>query len=353
MPILTATAATSGVASWSENEDVVAGAVSTDNVTSGTSQSTYVRTGSGTDADSGTVTIGSGNSSSATAAQTSGMVLALSGAVVTAGNDSGASGQVALLSGDSVAATAHTGGNTGACTIGSGSTECTDAGGTGGDSGAVTVASGDCNSAAGVSGASGAVTVASGTSDDGNTGAVTVRSGVPAAAGVSGDLTLTTGAPTGAGTSGRVVISGGATGGGGTQGHVLATGVVNKSSSGSAINGARTLSFSDSGGAFSVSQGAAFDIDLPNPTLGAGLRFIFFLGTAGPNSVTVTVAGGAATFIGTIVNDITSVIPATGATLTFVTGTAAIGDSIEIYSISSTIYGVRAFTSAAGGITIA
>ena len=49
----------------------------------------------------------------------------------------------------------------------------------------------------------------------------------------------------------------------------------------------------------------------------------------------------------------TSVIPATGATLSFVTGTAALGDTIEIISISTALYLVRAVTSTVGGITIA
>lgn len=120
-----------------------------------------------------------------------------------------------------------------------------------------------------------------------------------------------------------------------------------------AIAGATALAINDSGGIFTVSQAAAYDIDLPSPTVGAGLSYRFFLGTAGANSVTITVLGGAATFIGTIANDITSVIPCTGATITFVTGTAALGDSVEIFSLTTGLYGVRAITSAAGGITIA
>lgn len=52
-------------------------------------------------------------------------------------------------------------------------------------------------------------------------------------------------------------------------------------------------------------------------------------------------------------SDVTSVIPATGSTLTFASGAAALGDNIEIISISTTLYLVRAITSAAGGITIA
>lgn len=120
------------------------------------------------------------------------------------------------------------------------------------------------------------------------------------------------------------------------------------------IGGATVLTLDDSGGVFSVNQGAgAFDIDLPSPTTGPGCRYVFVVTAAGANNVTITVTGGAATYIGTIVNDVTSVLPATGNTLTFVTGTAAIGDTIEIISLSTSLYLVRAVSSAAGGITIA
>lgn len=119
-----------------------------------------------------------------------------------------------------------------------------------------------------------------------------------------------------------------------------------------AITGATVLVVGDSGGTFSVSQGAAYDIDLPSPVAG-GLRFTFYLTAPAANNVTITVLGGAATFVGTIINDVTSVIPATGSTLTFASGASALGDNIEVVSISASLYLVRAVTSAAGGITIA
>lgn len=119
------------------------------------------------------------------------------------------------------------------------------------------------------------------------------------------------------------------------------------------ITAATVLTLADSGGVFSVSQAAAYDIDLPSPTSGPGCRYLFYLTGAAANNVTLTVLGAAATFVGTIVNDVTSVIPATGATLTFASGVAALGDTIEIISISTTLYLVRAVTSANGGITIA
>lgn len=130
-------------------------------------------------------------------------------------------------------------------------------------------------------------------------------------------------------------------------------GLRTSSSTAAAITGATVLTLADSGGVFSVSQAAAYDIDLPSPTTGPGCRYTFYLTGPAANAVTITVLGGAATFVGTIVNDVTSVIPATGSTLTFASGAAALGDTIEIISISTTLYLVRAVTSAAGGITIA
>ena len=120
-----------------------------------------------------------------------------------------------------------------------------------------------------------------------------------------------------------------------------------------AITGATVLTLSDAGGVFSVSQAAAYDIDLPSPATGPGCSYMFYLTGAAANNVTITVAGAAATFVGTIVNDVTSVVPATGSTLTFASGASALGDTIEIISISTTLYLVRAVSSAAGGITIA
>jgi hypothetical protein len=118
------------------------------------------------------------------------------------------------------------------------------------------------------------------------------------------------------------------------------------------ITGATTLTLADSGGVFEIDQDAAFDIALPDPTTGPGCRYTFVISDAGANNVTISTTG-ASTFIGTIVNDVTSVVPATGGTLTFATGTAAVGDSIEAVSISTTLYLIRAVSSAAGGITVA
>lgn len=137
------------------------------------------------------------------------------------------------------------------------------------------------------------------------------------------------------------------------EGAASIRGIRTSSTTASAITTTTVLTLADSGGVFSVDQGSAYDIDLPSPTTGGGCRYLFYLTNPGANAVTITVAGGAATFVGTIVNDVTSVIPATGATLTFASGAAALGDSIEITSISTGLYLVRAVTSAAGGITIA
>lgn len=137
------------------------------------------------------------------------------------------------------------------------------------------------------------------------------------------------------------------------NGAASARGLRTSSATAAAITGATTLTLADSGGVFSVSQAAAYDIDLPSPTTGPGCRYVFYLTGAAANAVTITVDGGAATFVGTIVNDVTSVIAATGDTLTFASGAAALGDTIEIISISTSLYLVRAVSSAAGGITVA
>ncbi len=119
-----------------------------------------------------------------------------------------------------------------------------------------------------------------------------------------------------------------------------------------AITGATTLTLADSGGTFTVSQGAAYDIDLPSPTTGPGCSYYFSLTAPGANNVTITVAGSAATFVGSIVSE-GQIIVATGSTLTFATGASLLGDTIEIRSISTGLYSVRAFAAALNGITVA
>lgn len=134
-----------------------------------------------------------------------------------------------------------------------------------------------------------------------------------------------------------------------------AAGITNlkvKQSTAVAITGATTLVLADSGGIFTVGQGSAYDIDLPSPTTGAGATYVFSLTAPAANAVTITVAGSAATFVGTIVNDVTSVVSATGSTLTFASG-ALLGDTIIIRSIATNLYHVQAVSAAAGGITIA
>ncbi len=128
-------------------------------------------------------------------------------------------------------------------------------------------------------------------------------------------------------------------------------GLRTSSSSATAITTTRVLTLADAGGIFEIDQDAAFDIDVPDPTTGPGCRYTFVITDAGAQNVTITCAG-AATFVGNITIDGTT-IPATGATLTFASGSAGVGDSIEVVSISTTLYLVRAFASAAGGITIA
>ena len=119
-----------------------------------------------------------------------------------------------------------------------------------------------------------------------------------------------------------------------------------------AITTTRVMTLADAGGVFSVAQSSTYDIDLPSPTTGPGSRYFFYLTAPGSFSPTITVDGAAATFVGTITID-GATIAATGSTLTFATGASSLGDSIEIQSISTTLYHVRAIASAAGGITIA
>ena len=337
---------------------------------------------------SGAISILSGATSQTTAAATggaSGAMTFASGAtnVTFAAATGGASGAVTIQTGntDISAAVAATGGASGNLIVSTGAAASTGATATSGVSGTATFGSGtseDANTgavtlasgnAAGVGAVqSGAVTIQTGTvGGTGTTGALTIASGAPVGAGISGNVAFGSGNVAGAGTSGSVTItSGDAAGAGttgniairagtpvaGTRGQVTVTGLRTAQDGVAAITAVRILSLADSGGVFSVSQGAAYDIDLPSPTTGPGLWFDFCLTTAAANSVTITVAGGAATFVGTIVNDVTSVLPATGSTLTFVSGVAAIGDNIQIRSISTSLYLVRAVTSTNGGITI-
>lgn len=132
----------------------------------------------------------------------------------------------------------------------------------------------------------------------------------------------------------------------------VVTGMRTGSVTAAAIAGATTLTLADSGGTFLVDQDAAFDIDLPSPTTGEGCSYLFVVTDVGANNVTITVDGSAATFIGTLHIDGTTVV-ATGSTLTFASGTTLIGDWVEIRSLTTGLYHVRAMSSAAGGITIA
>lgn len=130
-------------------------------------------------------------------------------------------------------------------------------------------------------------------------------------------------------------------------------GLINRFTTSPLITAATVLTLADSGGAFVIDQDAAFDIDLPAPPSNGSCEFEFVIGDAGANDVTITVKDAAATFIGTIVNDTTSVIPATGATLTFASGVAAVGDRIRVKSVGTDKYVVDAATTANGGITVA
>lgn len=184
-------------------------------------------------------------------------------------------------------------------------------------------------------------------------GAVSIAGGAGGAtSGTGGALTLAGGAGTaGNANGGAVTIKGGEPHGSGAQGALTAQGLITQAGTTAvAITGATTLTLADSGGIFTVGQGSAYDIDLPSPTVGAGVRFQFQLVSPGANAVTITVAGAAATFEGSIHTE-GAIVVATGSTLTFVSGTALLGDNIEVISTATGKYFVRAFASANGGIT--
>lgn len=264
-------------------------------------------------------------------------------------------GGTSSTSGNAGGAAQVLGGQPGATGVGGAATVTGGAGGaTSGTGGAATLTGG-----AGTNGnaVGGAATVTAGAGQGTGAGGVASLVGGASGAGATGNggaIAITGGAALSTnGSGGQVSLSGGALAGSGAKGGVDITGLQVKSTRATAITGAATLVLADAGAIFTVAQSSAYDIDLPSPTAGAGLRFIFQLVSPGANAVTLTVAGGAATFEGTIANDVTGVVPATGSTLTFVSGTAALGDNIEVISTSTTKYFVRAICSANGGITIA
>lgn len=218
--------------------------------------------------------------------------------------------------------------------------------------GAIAIAGGTSSTAGN---AGGAITIAGGTPGvTGVGGAVTVAGGIGGAtSGTGGALTLRGGAGTaGNANGGAVIIAGGEPHSSGAQGTLTAQGLITQAgTTGVAITGATALTLADSGGIFTVSQAAAYDIDLPSPTVGAGVRFLFQLVSAGANAVTITVAGGAATFEGTIQTDAACIV-ATGSTLTFASGTAALGDWIEAISTATGKYFIRGMSSVNVGITV-
>lgn len=125
----------------------------------------------------------------------------------------------------------------------------------------------------------------------------------------------------------------------------------------STITAARVLTAADSGGVFLVTPpvgaGVPYAITLPTPP-GPGLHYTFFMNTAGGSNVTfISAVGGANSFIGTIQIDAATApcVAGSSTTLTAVAGSSVLGDCIEVFSISSTVYGVRAIASTGGGIT--
>jgi hypothetical protein len=264
-------------------------------------------------------------------------------------------------------ANAGAGGASGAITIRSGNTDSQVAATSSGVTGQIQIVTGNSASTFGSSSSnSGQIALTTGSSDDANTGVVAISTGNALAAGggvASGNVTIATGTVAGTGTTGNVAITtGNAVGAGisgnitltpgttaaGTRGTVTALGLRTTSSTAAAITGVTVLVAADSGGVFSVSQAAGYQITLPTPP-GPGLRFQFYLTGAAANNVTIVAT--AATFVGTITID-AATIPSTGSTLTYASGSAVLGDNIEAISISTSLYLIRAIASGAGGITI-
>jgi hypothetical protein len=305
MAILTSPAATGSVAAWSDNEDVAAGSVDTDDsaVAGATTQATSVNTGDGTDANSGANVISTGLASSITGARTTGALTVRSGISTAGANPGGVSGAVIVGSGATVGS-AQGGGNSGPVTLQSGGTTAPGAG-AGGNSGNVIVQSGDTTGVgAGAGGTSGTVVVESGSATEANTGAVTVQTGATTLAGTvsgdvtvqtgttvsanSGSITIRTGACAAAGTSGDIQLIPGA--GPTARGTVIATGF--RTLQGTTETGDNLLDFAgsaytlvaaDSGGTWlCVAGGGVVTVNIPAPS-GAliGVRYQFVLRTAG------------------------------------------------------------------------
>lgn len=125
-----------------------------------------------------------------------------------------------------------------------------------------------------------------------------------------------------------------------------------KMSGGAAIAVATTLTHHDSGNTFPVSQSAAYAITLPRVADMVGLRYRFVVTTAAANAVTIALAGATASFRGVILNNLAAAVMS-GTTITIASGTAVVGDYIEVEGISSSVVHVRGATSATSGITIA
>ncbi len=115
-----------------------------------------------------------------------------------------------------------------------------------------------------------------------------------------------------------------------------------------AITTTRAVTRADSGGVFTVDQGTAYTITVAQPSA-AGERYLFQL--VGPAAHDVSLVATGCTFEGIIQIDGVCV-PATGSTLKFASGSAILGDNIELIATSTTKFLVRAFGSGAGGITI-
>lgn len=125
------------------------------------------------------------------------------------------------------------------------------------------------------------------------------------------------------------------------------------SASDTAIAAAVSLTLGDSGGIFTAAQSSAYTITLPTPSGAAGpAGFEFTIQLVSPGAFDISIVATGCTFEGIIQNDVTSTLPATGSTLKFASGTAALGDTIRFRSTGAGKYNVLAISSANGGITV-
>jgi hypothetical protein len=124
-------------------------------------------------------------------------------------------------------------------------------------------------------------------------------------------------------------------------------GLIVQSNTAAAITAERVLAAADSGGVFSIAQTSTYGITLPAPA--QGLSYKFVLVAAGAFTVTITATG--AYLYGIHHVDGASVSINATTSIVFVSGTAVVGDIVELYGVDSTHWMARIHISATGGVT--